>query len=193
MKDYDNKKKTYLLCWTALIVVVLLFLLYMIVLVKTSYALINEVENRVSDIELRQNDIRSELNVSRLKSLEIMNEPTKVLFTNYGLWDNHSTDTTASMLNTSDFRLNSAGMYTFENKVVIATANLNRLQWALKEGYNSHDLFDELVIEVDGINYDAIVLDVCGACYFVEGEDYQRYDIFTKDNVIGKLEGYIYE
>lgn len=193
MKYYKKEKRRTYTAWTALIVVVLLFILYMIILVNTTYALVDEIEKRVADVELRQNNLSAELNVNRLKTLEVLKEPTKVIITNYGLWDNHSTDTTASMLNTSDFAINSAGMYTFENKVVVATANTNRLAWPLKQGYKTHDLFDELIIEVNGINYDAIVLDVCGSCYGVENENYQRYDIFTIDNSIGKVEGYIYE
>lgn len=83
-------------------------------------------------------------------------------------------------------------MYTYKGKVVLATANQTRLKRVLFKGYTSHNLYDELLIIVDGKQYVAIVLDVCGACYGVKNETLQRFDIFTVKNTIGKKKGTIY-
>ena len=122
------------------------------------------------------------------------NDSREVIFTNYWNGDGSSSNVTASGLKTSDFTLNSKGWWTFQGKVVLATANSNRLNRALKNGYKSHDLYDEISFDLDGKTYQGVVLDVCGACYGVESETNQRYDIFTNSNVVGKKYGsVIYE
>lgn len=82
-------------------------------------------------------------------------------------------------------------MYTYQDKVVLATANTTRYKSNLYDGYQSHELYEVLTIEVNNNQYEAIVLDVCGACYGVQGEQYQRYDIFTTGPVIGLQKGKI--
>ena len=82
-------------------------------------------------------------------------------------------------------------MYTYDGKVVVATANMIRLPRGIVEGYNSHELFEEFTIRLNDKEYPAIVLDVCGACYGMYDEQLQRYDIFTTSNVIGKVIGQV--
>ncbi len=77
--------------------------------------------------------------------------------------------------------------------MVLATANSTRLKRDLKEGYKSHELYETIVFELDSKIYEGIVLDVCGSCFYTEGETLQRYDIFTIGSVIGKKKGLIYE
>ncbi|GEM_PF-2960707 len=114
-----------------------------------------------------------------------------VYFTNYHLGDGSSGITTASGLRIYDFEVNDDGMYTFDGKVVVATANMTRLERGIYEGYQSHELYDEFKIQLNNKEYQAIVLDVCGACYYMEGEFLQRYDIFVTKNVIGKVIGQV--
>jgi len=114
-----------------------------------------------------------------------------VYFTNYHLGDGSSGTTTASGLRIYDFEVNDDGMYTFDGKVVIATANMTRLQRGIVEGYQSHELYEEFSIRLNENEYQAIVLDICGACYGVFDEQLQRYDIFTTSNVIGKEIGQV--
>lgn len=116
----------------------------------------------------------------------------EVLFTNYYL-DDGSRDMTASGLNTKDFGINNQGFYTYQGKVVLATANKTRMDWPLKSGYKSKELYTELTIELNGQKYEAIVLDVCGACYGIGQETKQRYDIFATHNAIGKRPGAVYD
>lgn len=116
---------------------------------------------------------------------------TDVYFTNYHLGDGSSGTTTASGLQIKHFKVNDDGMYTYDGKVVVATANMNRLVKGIAEGYKSHDLYEEFTIKLRNNEYQAIVLDVCGACYYMEGEFLQRYDIFVTSNVIGKVIGQV--
>ena len=116
---------------------------------------------------------------------------TDVYFTNYHLGDGSSGTTTASGLQIKDFEVNDDGMYTYNGKVVIATANMTRLPRGIAEGYRSHELYEELTIKLNGKEYTGVVLDVCGKCYYAEGEFLQRYDIFTTKNIIGKVIGQV--
>ena len=114
---------------------------------------------------------------------------TDVYFTNYHLGDGSSGTTTASGYQIKDFDVNEDNMYTFDGKVVVATANITRLKRGIAEGYRSHELYEEFTIRLNGKEYQAITLDVCGSCFYTEGEFLQRYDIFTTSNVIGKVVG----
>lgn len=116
---------------------------------------------------------------------------TDVYFTNYHLGDGSSGTTTASGLQIKDFDVNDDGMYTYDRKVVVATANMTRLPRGIAEGYRSHELYEEFAIRLNGKEYKSVVLDVCGKCYYAEGEFLQRYDIFTIKNVIGKVIGQV--
>lgn len=116
---------------------------------------------------------------------------TDVYFTNYHLGDGSSGTTTASGLQIKDFEVNDDGMYTFDGKVVVATANMTRLPRGIAEGYRSHELFEEFTIRLNGKEYAGVVLDICGSCFYTEGEFLQRYDIFTTSNVIGKVIGQV--
>ena len=83
---------------------------------------------------------------------------------------------TASGLTTNDFDINSNGWYTYQGKLVIATASYKLKNWTMTDQAHPYNLYDELVINIDGINYNAIVLDVCGMCNI-----YNRIDLFVSN------------
>jgi len=151
-----------------------------------------------NDLSIRREEIsrlvRPVIEVEALEDSPLKIEQAKttdVYFTNYHLGDGSSGTTTASGLQIKDFEVNDDGMYTYNGKVVIATANMTRLQRGIAEGYKTHDLYEEFTIRLMNKEYPAIVLDVCGACYYMEGEFLQRYDIFVTSNVIGKVIGQV--
>lgn len=126
-----------------------------------------------------------------------------VRFTSYYVDDpTESGNRTASGLGVEDFKVNDQGWYTYEGKVVVATATEECLKSQygackkyskLPEGYQLHRLFDELMLIINGQEYPAIVLDHCGASFW--SEDRQRYDVFVvdEDHVIdspGKIGDY---
>ena len=79
---------------------------------------------------------------------------------------------TASGLGENDFDINEKGWYTYQGKLVIATAS-TRLGYTDMWTYN---LYDDINIIIDGIRYEGIVLDVCGACQI-----YNRIDLFVSE------------
>lgn len=74
--------------------------------------------------------------------------------------------TTGSGLDVRDFEVNEYGWYTYEGKLVIATATdyLLNYGWKLNEGVRLYTYYDVLILEIDGVDYEAIVLDSCGIC-----------------------------
>lgn len=89
---------------------------------------------------------------------------------------------TASGKSSKDFKLNENGWYTYNGKLVVATASNRLLSW---ESYKNskeptYNLYDELVLNINGQDYEAIVMDVCGACM----KD-RKIDLFVKDRSSG--------
>ena len=147
-----------------------------------------------NDIEIRSTEVKTSYE-PRLLMLDLEDEipSTDIIITNYYLGDGSSGTTTVSGYQISDFGVNDEGMYTLMDFIVIATANTTRLERPLNEGYKSHELYEVLKLRFNGKEYTGIVLDVCGSCFGVEGEDLQRYDVFTTGGVIGKVQGKLYE
>ena len=77
---------------------------------------------------------------------------------------------TATGLGINDFQTNEKGWFTYNGKLVVATAS-TRLGYTNMRTYN---LYDEIVLNIDGIDYNAIVLDICGACMWDN-----RIDLFV--------------
>ena len=77
---------------------------------------------------------------------------------------------TATGLGINDFQVNDKGWFLYQGKLVVATAS-ERLGYTNMVTYN---LYDEIVLNIDGIDYSAIVLDVCGACQWDN-----RIDLFV--------------
>ena len=77
---------------------------------------------------------------------------------------------TASGLGENDFDINENGWYTYQGKLVIATAS-TRLGYTDMRTYN---LYDDINVIIDGIRYESIVIDVCGACMWDN-----RIDLFV--------------
>lgn len=103
---------------------------------------------------------------------------------------------TGSGICTDKFKVNDKGWYTYNGKLVMAAATNKCLnvksgsdacaKYNTKvEGRKYFNYFDEIVVEIDGVKYDAIILDSCGASMFVE-ED--RIDLFVanKSSVIDR-------
>jgi hypothetical protein len=86
----------------------------------------------------------------------------------------------------NQLQLNEKGWYTYQGKLVVATATPYMINVF---GYKPNKLYfryyDELILTIDGVKYEAIVLDTCGACYRDE-----RIDLFVKDPAHGIDRGY---
>ena len=151
-----------------------------------------------NDLSVRREEYSKMLNpVIQVEALEFDSseeceeKSTDVYFTNYFMGDGSSGTTTASGLKVTDFEISDEGWYTYKGMIVVATANATRLKRGFGEGYMSHELYEELTLEINGERHLGVVADVCGSCFYTEGEFLQRYDIFTTGNVIGKVIGRI--
>lgn len=112
-----------------------------------------------------------------------------VRFTSYHPHDAYgSGQCTASGLCIDDFTTNDEGMYLYDNKVVIASANKKATDTAdifiLPKNYQDHDYYEVINFTIEDKHYQGIILDLCGACYWPE--EYQRYDLFVKDAASAK-------
>lgn len=97
------------------------------------------------------------------------------------------TDCTGSGLCSWDFETNEYGWYTYQGKLVVATATeyLLKYGFTLYDGVHTYKYYDEIVLNIDGIDYQAIVLDSCGSSMRTD-----RIDLFVsgswavKDTII---------
>jgi len=72
---------------------------------------------------------------------------------------------TGSGLGPSNFEVNDKGWFTYQGKLVIATATDYLIsRFGLADGVHTYKYYNELVLNIDGIDYQAIVLDSCGNC-----------------------------
>ena len=74
--------------------------------------------------------------------------------------------TTGSGLSPANFEINDKGWYTYQGKLVVATATiyLANQGWQVGNGVHLRKYYNELTLNIDGIDYKAIVLDSCGNC-----------------------------
>lgn len=87
-----------------------------------------------------------------------------------------SSDCTGSGLCSWDFGVNDNGWYTYNGKLVVATATqyLANQGWYLAPGVHTYRYYDEITLVIDGVEYQAIVLDSCGSSMRTD-----RIDLFV--------------
>ena len=85
---------------------------------------------------------------------------------------------TGSGLCSWDFQVNENGWYTYDGKLVIATATtyLANQGWYVADGVHLYRYGDEVTLVIDGVEYDAIVKDSCGNCMKTD-----RVDLFVSN------------
>ena len=69
-------------------------------------------------------------------------------------------------LGIEDFGVNEKGWYTYNGKLVVATATnyLLNYGWRYSNDVRLYNYYDVLILNIDGVDYEAIVLDSCGIC-----------------------------
>lgn len=151
------------------------------------------VKTEIDRLESQNSEIRQVLNyIDKVAEVGAQAKPTEVIFTNYYQGDGSSGTTTASGLSINDFTVNERGMYLYDNKVVLAAGH--KSLGSVKKGFKTYDLYETVVFEIEDEVYTGIILDKCGECTWGnEREVLQRVDIFSTGNVIGKINGAIYE
>ena len=133
-----------------------------------------EIKNQNTIIETKE-VIKKEF-VSKPNEIYIPKTYTTRMTSYYTNDECNSVDITASGLSSKNFDINENGWYTYQGKLVIATASYRLKNWTMTDQAHPYNLYDELVIKINGINYDAIVLDLCGMCMW-----YNRIDLFVSN------------
>ena len=66
----------------------------------------------------------------------------------------------------NDFQVNENGWYTYQGKLVLATATpyLLNYGYGLADGIMTYNYYDEVTVIIDDISYQAIIVDSCGVC-----------------------------
>lgn len=107
--------------------------------------------------------------------VEVSNEYTTRMTSFYPA---ESSDCTGSGLCSWDFGVNENGWYTYNGKLVVATATqyLANQGWYLAPGVHTYRYYDEITLVIDGVEYQAIVLDSCGSSMRTD-----RIDLFVRD------------
>lgn len=78
----------------------------------------------------------------------------------------------------NNFDVNENGWFTYDGRLVIATATdyLLNYGWKLADGVRTYEYYQELILNIDGVDYLAVVLDSCGLCMTTG-----RIDLFVVD------------
>ena len=81
-------------------------------------------------------------------------------------------------LGIEDFGVNEYGWYTYNGKLVVATATnyLLNYGWRYSNDVRLYNYYDVLILNINGVDYEAIVLDSCGICMTTG-----RIDLFVTD------------
>lgn len=72
---------------------------------------------------------------------------------------------TGSGLCEKDFEVDEHGWYTYQGKLVLASATTYLLKnYAKRDNITYHKYYDTITVNIKGQNYEGIILDSCGAC-----------------------------
>jgi len=152
---------------------------------RTAFAPKQYKEEIIEEIK-HSEEVVKEVIKERIKPVVVVLNVDEYRLTSY--YTNDSTGSgkcTGSGLCIKDFKVNENGWYTYNGKLVMAGATNECLnshsgacnKWNYKIiGRHYFDYYDELVVVIDGVEYDSIILDSCGASMYV-AED--RIDLFV--------------
>ena len=200
--------------YAILLSIAFVFVAYLAIDMKRENDVLRSVNETL--IELQKESVEVPTEGIELSNIPVeVAEYQEVYFTNYYQGDGSSTSRVGAntpdgeRITTDLFEVNEMGWYTYNGKVVVATAThecikSNYEACALyneyEEGITYYSYHDEIEIEVKGVRYKAIVLDSCGKSHDKEylnkyDEGLNRIDIFVvnKNHSIGKAKGRVYE
>lgn len=148
-------------------------------MVKEEEKLVTEQINGVSEVneEIQEVEEQEKETQENLVYEETINTNTSYTTRMTSYYPEEGETITASGLGIYDFGVNNNGWFTYNGKLVVATAS-TRLGATNMRTYN---LYDELILNIDGVDYNAIVLDVCGAC-----QRDNRIDLFVSSVIYAK-------
>lgn len=100
------------------------------------------------------------------KNENIVQNSYTTRMTSYYSGEAGSGECTGSGLCINDFQVNNKGWYIYQGKLVVATATpyLLKYGFTLYEGVHTYRYGDEITLNIDGVDYQAVVRDSCGNC-----------------------------
>lgn len=190
------------ICW--LVVLILLSFVIALCIHKINVArekIVEDIGKTIIEDKNTENEhLNSELGLveveEEIEEVEKVEEPVEVIeestyqyeyitrMTSFWANDGYGTgECTGSGLCSWNFQTNDKGWYTYNGKLVIATATiyLANQGWYLAEGVHTYRYYDELILNIDGVDYDAIVLDSCGSSMKTD-----RVDLFVSNGYSAK-------
>ena len=107
---------------------------------------------------------------------EVVEQPTSYETRMTSYYPEEGENITASGLTPNDFETNENGWFTYQGKLVVATATqyLANQGWYLADGVHTYKYYEEITLNIDGVDYQAIVLDSCGSSMRTD-----RIDLFV--------------
>lgn len=146
------------------------------------------IDEKQEDAEtIKSEEIQNEVEVqdANIRENAFYEEPTSIdtsymtRMTSFWANDGYGTgECTGSGKCSWDFGVNDKGWYTWQGKLVVATATtyLANQGWYTAPGVHLYKYYEELVLTIDGVDYDAIILDSCGSSMKTD-----RIDLFVSN------------
>lgn len=180
MKRKSQKRKKYRLNKRGKALVAILIMIPILVIIFKGTK--NEVNAKV---DLAMTEEATIIATETIKEEEPIEEEVEEVFyetrmTSYYPGDDCKSGTvTGSGKSIKDFEVNEYGWYTYNGKLVVATATKYLLNYGftLSEGVHTYKYWEEITIEIDGVRYEAIVLDSCGHAMHSD-----RIDLFVSNS-----------
>lgn len=180
MKKKSQKRRKYRLNKRGKTLVAILIMIPILVIIFKGTK--NEVNAKV---DLAMTEEANIIAVETIKEEEPIKEEVEEVFyetrmTSYYPGDDCKSGTvTGSGKSIKDFEVNEYGWYTYNGKLVVATATKYLLNYGftLSEGVHTYKYWEEITIEIDGVRYEAIVLDSCGHAMHSD-----RIDLFVSNS-----------
>lgn len=146
--------------------IIILWLCCIIIMVVLLIKGVGKIEKHII-ITANEKDTINEVaeEVKQESIIETNNYQTRL--TSFYANDGYGTGScTGSGLCETDFQVNENGWYTYQGKLVLATATpyLLNYGYGLGNEIQTYRYYDEITLNIDGVSYQGIVLDSCGAC-----------------------------
>lgn len=179
MKKKSQKRKKYRLNKRGKVLVTILIMIPILVIIFKGTK--NEVNAKVDLAMTEEVNIIAAETIKEEPVEEIIEEVFyETRMTSYYPGDDCKSGTvTGSGKSIKDFEVNEYGWYTYNGKLVVATATKYLLNYGftLSEGVHTYKYWEEITIEIDGVRYEAIVLDSCGHAMHSD-----RIDLFVSNS-----------
>lgn len=215
-RTINNKK--YRILWNRVILAIILLIVIIILSIfgiinliniftteQNGYILVeNNLEDNYEEIEketLLDDDRTTDIQTTNDKEVETeIKETIKEQYRLTSFYSNDELNTgscTGTGLCENDFQINDKGWYTYNGKLVLASATyecLNSKSGACGnwnepiEDKTYYNYYDIIYITIDDITYEGIILDSCGASMFITYEN--RIDLFVSNKQSAIDRGY---